>query len=319
MEDMKETGKPYISAVLPAFNEEKNIKEVFYELKEVLTSLKKPFEIIFVNDGSTDSTQKELEELYKSEKSVLKIIELKRRFGKAATLKMGFLESRGEVIVTLDSDLQDDPTELPKLLNKLDEGFDLISGWKKDRNDNISKIMYSKIFNFFVKLVFDIKLHDFNSGFKVYRAEVVKRLNIYGELHRYIPILAKYEGYKIAEVAVNHRKRKSGSSKYGMMRIFHGFFDLITIIFLTKYRARPLHFFGYIGLFFFLIGFLISLYLTGVKLFEHKSIGERPLLLFGVMMMIFGVQIGIVGVIAEQLATFLYRFDTEQGIKKTLR
>jgi glycosyltransferase involved in cell wall biosynthesis len=318
MGDIKKEKFIYISAVLPAYNEEQNIKPIYSELKSVLSKLNKPFEIIFVNDGSTDNTQKVLEELYKSEEGILKIVELKRRFGKAATLKMGFISAKGELIITLDSDLQDDPNEIPKFLKKLEGGFDLVSGWKQERKDSLSKILYSKIFNFIVKLFFGIKLHDFNSGFKLYKSEVVKRLNIYGELHRYIPILAKYEGYKIAELPIAHRKRKSGNSKYGMMRIFHGFFDLITIIFLTKYRARPLHFFGYIGLVFFLTGFVISLYLTSIKIFEHESIGDRPLLLFGVMMMIFGVQIGIVGVIAEQLATFLYRFDTEHGIKKVI-
>jgi glycosyltransferase involved in cell wall biosynthesis len=309
---------PYVSIVLPAFNEEKNIKELYFEIKDVLKDLGKSFEIIFVNDGSTDNTQKELEALHKSEGKTLRILELKRRYGKAATLRMGFKNARGEVIITLDSDLQDNPKEIPRFLEKLNAGYDLVSGWKKDRKDSLSKKLHSLLFNLIVKWFFEVELHDFNSGFKAYRSEVVKRLNIYGELHRYIPILAKYEGYKIAEIVVDHRRRGSGSSKYGLSRIFHGFFDLITIIFLTKYRARPLHFFGYIGLFFFSIGFIICLYLTGVKFFEHQSIGQRPLLLLGVLMMILGVQIGIVGVVAEQIATFLYRYDAEHRIKKII-
>lgn len=315
MSDAKQKD-PYISIVIPSFNEEKNVRELFNELRDVLKSLKKPFEIIFVNDGSTDNTQKELELIHKLDPKNLRILELKRRYGKAPTLRMGFKNARGELVITLDSDLQDNPKEIPRFLEKLNQGYDLVSGWKKDRKDSFSKKMYSKIFNIFVKWYFGVELHDFNSGFKAYRQEVVKRLNIYGELHRYIPILAHFEGYKIAEIVVSHRRRGSGNSKYGMSRIFHGFFDLITIIFLTKYRARPLHFFGYIGLFIFTIGFFISLYLTGVKLFEHQSIGQRPLLLFGVMMMILGVQVGIVGVVAEQIATFLYRYDAEHRVKK---
>lgn len=310
---------PEISVIIPVFNESENIRIIYEEIISVFKKNNSSFEIIFVNDGSQDSTQEEIEKIFKKDKFHVRTIQFRNNFGKASALKAGFQLAKGKIIVTLDGDLQDNPSELPKFIDKIKEGYDLVCGWKRHRKDSFIKNSTSKIFNAFTNSISKIKLHDFNCGFKAYQAEVAKGINLYGELHRYIPVLLASQGYKICEVPIEHRKRKYGKSKYGSQRFMHGFFDLLTVIFITRFRTRPLHFFGYFGLSFFSLGLILSLYLTYIKLFNHVAIGERPLLLFSVMLMIMGVQIGAIGIVGEQITTVINRNESNYSIKKILQ
>ncbi|HUD19851.1 MAG TPA: glycosyltransferase family 2 protein [Patescibacteria group bacterium] len=305
-----------LSFVIPTYNEAGNVVPLFNEIKDVMASMKHSYEVLFVNDGSRDGTQKKLESLQKDYPETVKAIEFTHNFGKASALSAGFKYATGDTIVTMDADGQDDPHELHKLLDKLNEGYDMVSGWKHNRKDSFVKNNTSKLFNVATNSISKVKLHDFNCGFKVYKADVAKGINLYGELHRYIPVLVAAQGYSVAEVQVEHRKRLNGKTKYGGIRFIHGFLDLITVLFITKFRARPLHLFGYMGLIFFSGGFLIGTYLTIVKVFGHQSIGERPLLLFAVMLMIMGVQVGVMGLVGEQITTILQKNEQSYQVKK---
>lgn len=308
-----------ISIVIPVFNEAENIKPLYEEIVPVLKALNRDFEIIFVNDGSRDKTQEETENIFERDPKHVRGIQFRNNFGKAAALHAGFQLAKGEIIITLDGDLQDDPHELPKFLTKINEGYDLVSGWKNNRKDSFVKNSTSKIFNAATTCISKAKLHDFNCGFKAYRVEVAKGLNLYGELHRYIPVIAAAQGYRVTEVRVEHRKRKVGRSKYNGLRFIHGFLDLITVLFITRFRARPLHLFGYLGLGSFSLGFLFALYLTWVKFFGHQAIGERPLLIFSVMLMIMGVQTGVIGLVGEQITTMIHKSEPSYVIKTVLK
>ncbi len=290
-----------ISFVIPVLNEEKSIHPL---LEEIVAVCKKhrvsPFEIIFVSDGSTDSTNNVISELSGKHPNVHGILSHIHR-GKAHALGLGFAAAKGETIITMDGDGQDDPHELPKLLNKLQEGYDLVSGWKQNRQDPLVKRLSSKVFNLVTRWVTGLALHDYNCGFKAYTKTAARSLVLYGELHRYIPVLLHSNGFRIAEVPVHHRKREYGVSKYGVSRFFHGYFDLFTIVLVTRFRARPLHLFGYIGFVFFTLGFASGVYLTGLKLLYGQSIGQRPLLLLSVMLMIMGVQISVTGLVGEYI------------------
>ncbi|PIP14760.1 glycosyltransferase [Candidatus Roizmanbacteria bacterium CG03_land_8_20_14_0_80_36_21] len=311
--------KPRISVIIPVLNESENISIIYEEIISVFKKNNNSFEIIFVNDGSQDSTQEEIEKIFKKDKLHIKAIQFRNNFGKASALRAGFQLAKGEIIVTLDGDLQDDPHELPKFIDKIEAGYDLVCGWKKHRKDSFIKNNSSKLFNAFTNSISEVKLHDFNCGFKAYRSEVAKGINLYGELHRYIPVLLASQGYNICEVSIEHRKRKYGKSKYGSQRFMHGFFDLLTVVFITRFKTRPLHFFGYFGLSFFFLGLIFSLYLTYIKLFNHIAIGERPLLLFSIMLMIMGVQIGAIGIVGEQITTVINRNESNYSIKKILQ
>jgi len=308
-----------ISIIIPVYNEAENIKLLYEEIISVLEAIEKDFEIIFVNDGSRDASQREIESLFEKDPRHVRGIQFRNNFGKAAALHAGFQLASGEIIATLDGDLQDDPHELPNFLEKIEEGYDLVSGWKNHRKDSFIKNNTSKIFNVVTSSISKVKLHDFNCGFKMYRADVAKGLNLYGELHRYIPVIAASQGYRITEVSIEHRKRKFGETKYGSIRFIHGFFDLLTVLFITKFRARPLHLFGYFGLGFFSLGFITGIYLAAIKFFAHQAIGERPLLLFSVMLMIMGVQIGTIGLVGEQITTMIHKNEPDYVIKKILR
>ncbi len=291
--------KPYLSIVIPLFNEEKNIVPLYSILKNVLYRLKKDYEIIFIDDGSEDKT---LENLLRIKDRTVKIIQFQTHFGKAAALNAGFKEASGDIVITMDGDLQDRPEETPKLLAKLNQGYDLVSGWKYKRYDAITKRLPSKLFNYLTRIISGARIHDFNCGLKAYKSEVVKNLNIYGELHRYIPALAHWKGYKVGEVKVMHKRRRYGKSKYGIERLFKGFFDLITIKFLNRYAKRPLHFFGILGLLSALFGFVIGSYLA-VKWLQGIAIGNRPLLILAVLMMVIGVQFVSLGLIGEMVSS----------------
>jgi glycosyltransferase involved in cell wall biosynthesis len=294
------TAPPRISVVVPLLNEAATLASLYRELACVLGSLG-AWEVVFVDDGSSDDSWPELVHLHELNDNV-KVIRLRRNFGKAAALSTGFQHARGAFVVTLDADLQDDPAEIPKLLAKLDEGFDLVSGWKLHRRDRWTRRLFSRVYNSATALITGVRLHDMNCGLKAYRAEVVRSLCLYGELHRFVPVLASQRGYRIAEITVSHRPRAHGRSRYGLERYLRGLFDLLTVTFLGRYRYRPLHFFGAFGLASGTLGTGILCYLTALKLAGH-AIGQRPLLILGVLLVIVGLQFASIGLIGEMVTS----------------
>jgi len=301
-DEQKSNGFPVdISVVVPLYNEEESLLPLYNAITEQFNTTGKSYEIIFIDDGSTDRSAEVLLELRQSDSSV-KIIQFQTNYGKAAALSVGFFSASGEFVITMDADLQDDPKEIAPLINKLDEGYDLVSGWKKARKDPLSKRIPSKIFNFVISLVTGVHLHDHNCGLKAYRNKVVKSLSVYGELHRYIPPLAHSLGFKVTEIPVAHHPRRFGKTKYGLWRYFAGFFDLFTVLILTKFTRNPLHLFGIAGLAFFIAGFIINLYLTILKYFYGVGIGNRPLLFLGILLIILGFQCFSLGFLGEMIA-----------------
>ena len=286
-------------------------------MAEVLAGEGRSFEIIFVDDGSSDGTPERVKEIHADDPRV-KLVRLRRNFGKAAALCAGFDASSGEIIVTMDGDLQDDPHEIPRFLTKLEEEqLDLVSGWKKKRHDPISKRYPSLLFNWATRKMASVELHDFNCGFKAYRREVLDQIALYGELHRYIPVLASRRGFSIGEIAVRHHPRRHGTSKYGFDRFYKGLLDLITVLFITKYTRRPLHLFGFIGLASVSLGFLINLYLLIVWI-QGESLSNRPLLLLGVLLMLVGIQVLTTGLIGEMITFKNFRRPDSYSIKERL-
>jgi glycosyltransferase involved in cell wall biosynthesis len=290
-----------ISVVIPVHNEERSVALLYDELRSALEPLGKEWEAIFVDDGSGDGTFAALTRLH-SQMDNVRVVRLRRNFGKAAALVAGFDQARGETVVTIDGDLQDDPAEIPRLLAKLDEGFDLVSGWKTRRRDPLSRRILSRVFNTVTSRFSGVRLHDMNCGLKAYRAEVVHGLRLYGELHRFIPVLAHYRGFRIAELPVNHRPREHGGSRYGIERYLRGFLDLLTVSFIGRYRHRPLHLFGGLGLALATIGIGILVYLTVDKALGH-AIGGRPLLTLGVLLVVVGMQFFSLGLISEMITS----------------
>jgi glycosyltransferase involved in cell wall biosynthesis len=290
-----------ISVVIPVRNEERSVALLADELDSALQPLGHEWEAIFVDDGSTDGTYAALTRLHASRDDV-RVVRLRRNFGKAAALGAGFAQARGDVIVTLDGDLQDDPAEIPHLLAKLEEGFDLVSGWKTRRRDPLRRRMLSRVFNTVTRWISGVRLHDMNCGLKAYRAEVVRGLRLYGELHRFVPVLAHHRGFRIAELPVNHRPREHGRSRYGLERYLRGFLDLLTVSFIGRYRHRPLHLFGGLGLTLSVAGTGILAYLTVDKLLGH-AIGQRPLLILGVLLVVVGLQVFSLGLITELITS----------------
>jgi glycosyltransferase involved in cell wall biosynthesis len=290
-----------ISVVVPVHNEERSVALLYDELRSALEPLATPWEAIFVDDGSTDGTFAALTRLHNDADNV-RVVRLRRNFGKAAALVAGFDQAQGETVVTIDGDLQDDPAEIPRLLAKLEEGFDLVSGWKTHRRDRLSRRALSRIFNRVTGAFSGVQLHDMNCGLKAYRAEVVHGLRLYGELHRFIPVLAHYRGFRIAELPVNHRPREHGRSRYGVERYLRGFLDLLTVSFIGRYRHRPLHLFGGLGLILGAFGSAILIYLTVLKALGN-AIGHRPLLMLGVLLVVIGMQFFSLGLISEMITS----------------
>jgi len=288
-----------LSVVIPLYNEAESLGDLYLRLTEVLGELPQWGEIIFVDDGSTDASFEILTALRDNDDRV-KIVQLRGHQGKAAALAVGLREAQGEVVITLDADLQDDPKEIPRFLAKLREGYDLISGWKVRRQDPWTRRALSAIFNRVTASITGLPIHDFNCGFKAYRRAVIGELKLHGELHRFIPALASWRGFRVAEIEVAHHPRRYGRSKYGMERIPRGFFDLLTVIMLTRYTTKPLHLFGLLGFFLGLAGLLIIGYLS-VGWFLGKWIGTRPLFLIGAMLVIAGIQLVSFGLVAEMI------------------
>ncbi|MCP4599784.1 MAG: glycosyltransferase family 2 protein [Proteobacteria bacterium] len=307
-----------VSVVIPLLNEEASLEELHRKLSSVLSSLDTSYEIIYVDDGSTDQSFQILKNLHGGDPHVT-VVSFRRNFGKAAALTAGFEASDGEIVITMDADLQDDPAEIPNFIAAIHDGMDLVSGWKKKRHDPLNKRLPSKLFNWVTCAIAGLKLHDFNCGFKAYRRELLDHIELYGELHRYIPALAGWKGFNVGEIVVLHHPRKHGKSKYGYERLLKGFFDIVTIYFTRKHGKRPLHVFGKLGLWFGLLGFGAIAYLIVLWFLGHRPIGDRPLLLFGMLSILFGMQLVVFGLINEMLVKLENRFDKGYVIKNVLK
>lgn len=286
----------FLSFVIPVLNEVESLGQLYHEIVEK-TGIHS-YEIIFIDDGSTDGSFELMQELAEADPQI-KVIKFRRNFGKAAALQIGFDLAQGEVVFTMDADLQDDPVEIPAFLAKLEEGYDLVSGWKKERHDPWHKTIPSKLFNSVTAHTFQLKLKDYNCGYKAYRKELVKELSLYGEMHRYIPALAHSLGFKVGQIPVQHRARKFGKSKYGVERYLRGFFDLLTVKMVTQYVKSPLYLFGRIGLVSTVLGSLITLYLAVLKIFYGLPLSNRPLLFLGMLLILGGLQFVSLGLISE--------------------
>jgi len=290
-----------LSLVIPVYNEADSLEPLVAEIDESLQAAGLEYEIVFVDDGSTDGSFDVMQRLA-APRGDVRIVKLRRNFGKAAALSHGFAECRGDYVVTMDGDRQDDPAEIPRLIAPLDDGYDLVSGWKQSRQDPLNKTLPSRFFNWTVRRTTGIPLHDFNCGLKSYRREVVDTIYVYGEQHRYIPVVAAQAGFRVTEEKVSHRRRTAGRSKYGWQRYLRGYLDLLTVLFLGRYQHRPQHLFGGIGSLLILIGIVVELYLTVDKLVFGHPIGQRPLLLLGALLIIVGVQLLSLGLIGELIA-----------------
>lgn len=308
---------PLISVIVPLYNEEESLPELFEAIQKASREMAAPFEVIFVDDGSTDGSFRVLREIHRKAANV-KAIQFRRNFGKSAALSMGFTEATGDIVVTMDADLQDDAAEIPGLVKALGDSYDLISGWKKKRFDPLSKTIPSRFFNFVTSKLTGIPIHDFNCGLKAYRKEVVKEINVYGELHRYIPALAHWAGYRVGERIVQHHARKYGRTKFGVSRFFKGFLDLLTVLFTTRYIRRPLHLFGVWGIVSFLIGAAIDTYLSIEWLLGNTSLSNRPLFMVGFLFIIIGVQFVSIGLLGEMI-TRQERTDQRHSIREQLK
>lgn len=298
-----------ISVIIPLFNEDESLPELTAWIERVMVENNYSYEIIFIDDGSTDKSWRVIENL-QLQYTAVKGIRFRRNYGKSAALNVGFQESKGRVVITMDADMQDSPDEIPMLYNMIEkEGYDLVSGWKKKRYDPISKTLPTKLFNWATRKMSGLELHDFNCGLKSYRSEVVKNIEVYNEMHRYIPVLAKWAGfYNITEKEVQHRARKYGTTKFGLERFVNGFLDLLTIFFVSKFGKKPMHFFGVLGTLCFFTGFVITCVLIGEKvvnaynMIEQRGVTEQPLFYLALVLLIVGVQLFTAGFIGEMIS-----------------
>ena len=306
-----------VSVLVPVLDEAETVEELGSRVAAVLDGLGLRFEIVFVDDGSRDGTAERVRSAHGRDGRI-KLVRLRRNFGKAAALSAGFEHSRGRIVVTMDGDLQDDPDEIPRLLAMLETGdLDLVSGWKRERRDPAAKRLPSRLFNWVTRRLAGVDLHDFNSGFKVYRREVLDQIAVYGELHRYIPVLASRRGFVVGEAPVTHHPRRHGVSKYGWDRFYKGLLDLITVLFITRYTRRPLHLFGAVGLAFLAAGFGIDLYLA-ILWMGGATLSNRPLLLLGVLLMLLGIQVLTTGLLAEMITFKNFRRPDSYSVKEYL-
>ncbi|MBU1697886.1 MAG: glycosyltransferase family 2 protein [Proteobacteria bacterium] len=299
-----------ISFIIPVYNEEESLKELHDNIFKVMKEVGKPCEILFINDGSTDQSPEVIREIIATDDRV-KTVNLRKNFGKSVALNIGFKRANGDLIFTMDSDLQDDPIEIPNFLKAIEEGADLVTGWKVNRQDPKEKTIPSKVFNTIVSIMSGLKLKDYNCGFKCYKKRVTQEVRLYGELHRFVPFLAHKKGFKIKEIPVKHRERKFGVSKFGPERYARGFFDLLTVIFITNYLKRPMHLFGWVGSFFFFTGLLIFSYLFFGRWIFGESVGTSPLFSISILMLGNGIQIFIIGLVAELIVHNKEREDLD--------
>ncbi|MFI5174833.1 MAG: glycosyltransferase family 2 protein [Terriglobia bacterium] len=304
-----------ISVVIPLLNESATLEELYRRLVQVLRRICRRYEIIFVDDGSTDGSHEIIKKLLALSPAV-RHIRFRRNFGKSAALAAGMRAARYEIIATLDADLQDSPEQLPVMISKLEEGCDLVSGWRYRRRDKLSRKISSRIYNWTTSMLTGVRLHDINCGFKVYRRNVLDEVMIYGERHRYIPVLASYRGFQLGEVKIEHSPRNSGDSRYGLERVFGGIYSLLSVILMTRYTNKPLHFFGIIGMAFLGLGSVMDLYLIAERILFHRWLTNRPLFLIGTILLVIGVQIISFGLLAEMIA-FSYRREDDYSIVET--
>lgn len=313
--DIKKTN---LSFVIPAKNEETSIEPLYKEIVGTVNKITKIFEIIFVDDGSTDSTFNKINKIHNKDRRV-KVIRFRGNWGKSAALQVGFDHARGDIVFTMDADLQDDPKEIPSFLKKMNEGYDLVSGWKKRRNDpQVQKVLPSRIVNFLARVLTGTPIHDTNCGFKAYRREVTENLNLYGELYRFIPIIAYKQNFRVGEVVVHHRRRTHGKTKFGWERGVKGILDLLTVVFLTGFVRRPGHFFGTLGLLSFFVGFIIGLYISYLRITTGSIQARHPLLFLGMLLMIIGVQLVSTGLLAEMIIYAKQKFDYSSVVKQAI-
>ncbi len=306
-----------ISVVIPLYNEEQSLKELADQLKNTLVRFGGRYELIFVDDGSTDNSFRVLRDLH-FRNNRIKVIRFRRNYGKSAALMVGFQRAQGDYVVTMDADLQDDPAEIPNLIRQIKAGYDVVSGWKKKRHDPITKTLPSKFFNFVTSVMTGVKIHDSNCGLKAYRRDVVKSVNVYGELHRYIPALAHWQGFRIGEVVVQHRARKYGKTKFGTGRFLKGFLDLLTVLFTTRYIARPLHLFGVWGMVSAFAGLCIDGYLAAEWIAGRTALSNRPLFLVGLILIIVGIQFVSIGLLGEMI-TKGQHVEKEYSIREIIK
>lgn len=305
-----------ISVVIPIFNEQNNLVQLYNELKHVLDYLKKPYEIVFVDDGSTDNSYQVLKKIHKDKK--VRVIKLRGNFGQTAAFNVGFKNSKGKIVITMDSDLQNDPRDIPKLLSKIKQGFDVVSGWRYKRRDSIAKILFSKLSNSLRIMMTGEKIHDSGCSLKAYKKEILKDVDLFGEMHRFIPTLLAWKGYRIGEVKVNHRPRRHGKTKYNTKRLVKGFLDLLVVLFWQKYSARPIHLFGGAGLLSFAAGVIIALYLTVMKIFYGVALANRPLLLFSILLILFGSLLLLFGILADIMIKIYYKDRPVYSVEEKL-
>jgi glycosyltransferase involved in cell wall biosynthesis len=313
--------KVALSIVIPVMNEEQNVRPLFQKLSDQLNSLGQIYEVIFVDDGSTDNTFKELKTLHEEYPGTIQVIRFRRNFGKTPALVAGFSRSQGEIIFTMDGDLQDDPEEIPNFLEKINAGYDLVSGWKFPRLDPISKTFPSRVFNGLVSKMTGVHLHDINNGFKAYRREVIEdsHLKLYGEFHRFIPVMAHWRGFSVTEIKVHHYPRIHGVSKFGAKRFARGLIDLMNVLFLTTFLRTPLRFFAPLGFWTFLLGVMIDAFVVVRSyIFTHDPIRNHPLLFVGILLMIFGVNFILTGLQSEMIRHYAFRSDEEYSIRQVL-
>lgn len=312
------TTPPGISAVVPLWNEEESLPAMHEQLSRALAATGRPHEILFVNDGSTDRSMEILRELFAKDRNV-RVLSFRGHYGKSAGLMAGFSHARYPLVVTLDADLQDEPSEIPRLVEVLESGgLDMVTGWKKERHDPFIKVITSRLFNWVTSLFTGIRLHDYNSGFKVYRKDALEELDLYGELHRFIPALLGLRHMRVAEVAVKHNPRKFGVTKFGPERFINGFLDLMTVMFLSNYIKTPLHLFGRIGIMFFLAGLLINCYITTLKILTGTIQQHYPLLFLGVLLSIVGVQFVSTGLLGELVSKSNRRETDRYVVRESL-
>jgi glycosyltransferase involved in cell wall biosynthesis len=315
--EQQSSSRTMVSVVIPLLNEEESLRELAEQLKNSLQRITQNYEVIFIDDGSTDGSFKVLREINARNRR-MKAVRFRRNYGKSGALMVGFQKAQGEYVITMDADLQDDPAEIPNLIKELRGGLDVVSGWKKKRRDPLTKRIPSKFFNFVTGLTTGIKIHDFNCGLKGYKREVVKSVNVYGELHRYIPALAHWLGFRIGEIPVNHRPRKFGKTKFGMGRFFRGFLDLLTLVFTTRFATRPLHLFGGWGIVSTLLGMGTGAYLAFEKIVNGIPLSNRPLFMVSLIMIVLGVQFVSMGMLGE-LITKGQQSEKDYAIREEIR